>query len=130
MQEATTLIAQLLYNCSLAYCFLQFLHFKNTFSKISQLLAVACWHLFCLMSQRASKTSSHYLSSMCTEGEYVIWKKWWLCIIFVLGREHTASGQKRESLQSAQQLVWQASLCHSSGSVPLPHSSHHHLLLT
>jgi len=30
MQEATTLIAQLLYNCSLAYSFLQFLHFKNT----------------------------------------------------------------------------------------------------
>lgn len=85
------------------------------FLKISQLLAVGCWRLFCLVSQRASETSSHCLSSACTEDEYVTWKKWLLCIIFVLGREHTASGQKRESLQSVQQLVWHTSLCHSSG---------------
>lgn len=97
------------------------------FLKISQLLAVGCWHLFCLTSRRARETSSHCLSSACTETEYVIWKKWLLCIIFVLGREHTASGQKRESLRSVQQLIWHDSLlapshCHTPPTI--------HLLLT
>lgn len=54
MQEATILIAQILYNCSLAYCFLQFLHFKN--ATFSEDFSIASSGLLTLVLSREPKS--------------------------------------------------------------------------